>query len=193
MVSEETFPKFWGVLSIQKWSLFFVSVIGSAISEISQFARIYTLWVVISDQTKGTNVFRTCKACWEHWKSNTIFSERAKFYPAHQTDIVAKHIDSLGQKIGHILNTEHILYGRLAKYSCNTIQFKRLDTIQQFEYNDPTIQFRVWNLKLHLNFWTMILYNILIRNKQHSMIIIIFRYCNKIQTVRLKLNTMPCV
>ena len=39
MVSEVSFPRFWGVLSIAKWSPFFVSVIGSAVSDISQFAR----------------------------------------------------------------------------------------------------------------------------------------------------------
>ena len=37
MVSEVSFPRFWGVLSIAKWSPFFVSVIGSAVSEISPF------------------------------------------------------------------------------------------------------------------------------------------------------------
>ena len=35
MVSEVSFPRFWGIFCIEKWSQFFVSVIGSAVSEIS--------------------------------------------------------------------------------------------------------------------------------------------------------------
>ena len=34
VVSEVSFPRFWGVLSIAKCFRFFVSVIGSAVSEI---------------------------------------------------------------------------------------------------------------------------------------------------------------
>ena len=41
VVSEVSFPRFWGVLSIENWSPFFVSVIGSAVSEISRFKRFY--------------------------------------------------------------------------------------------------------------------------------------------------------
>ena len=36
-----SFPTFWGVLSIAKCFSFFVSVIGSAVFEISRFARFY--------------------------------------------------------------------------------------------------------------------------------------------------------
>ena len=41
MVSEVSFPRFWGVPTIAKCFRFFVSVIGSAVSEISRFARFY--------------------------------------------------------------------------------------------------------------------------------------------------------
>ena len=41
MVSEVSFPRFWGVLCIAKCFRFFVSVIGSAVSEISRFARFF--------------------------------------------------------------------------------------------------------------------------------------------------------
>ena len=41
MVSEVSFLRFWRVLSIEKWSPFFVSVIGSAVSEILRFARFF--------------------------------------------------------------------------------------------------------------------------------------------------------
>ena len=40
-VSEVSFPRFWGVLCIAKCFRFFVSVIGSAVFEISRFARFY--------------------------------------------------------------------------------------------------------------------------------------------------------
>ena len=39
MHSEVNFPRFWGVLYIEKWSPFFVSVIGSAVSKILRIAR----------------------------------------------------------------------------------------------------------------------------------------------------------
>ena len=41
MVSEVSFPRFWGVLCIAKCFRFFVSVIGSAVFEISRLARFY--------------------------------------------------------------------------------------------------------------------------------------------------------
>ena len=41
MVSEVSFPRFWGVLCIVKCFRFFVSVIGSAVFEISRFAQFY--------------------------------------------------------------------------------------------------------------------------------------------------------
>ena len=41
MVSEVIFPRFWGVVCIEKCFRNFEIVIGSAVSEISQFARFY--------------------------------------------------------------------------------------------------------------------------------------------------------
>ena len=41
MVSEVSFRRFWGVLCIAMCFRFFVSVIGSAVAEISHFARFY--------------------------------------------------------------------------------------------------------------------------------------------------------
>ena len=39
VVSEVSYPRFLGVLCIEKWSPFFVSVIGSAVFEISRFTH----------------------------------------------------------------------------------------------------------------------------------------------------------
>ena len=52
MVSEVSFPMFWGVLFIAKCFRFFVSVIGSAVSEISRFARSYVLFLVENYEKK---------------------------------------------------------------------------------------------------------------------------------------------
>ena len=41
MVSEVIFPKFWGVVCIEKCFWKFEIVVGSAVSEVSQFARFY--------------------------------------------------------------------------------------------------------------------------------------------------------
>ena len=41
VVSEVIFPRFWGVVCIEKCFRIFVSVIGSAVSEMSRFARFY--------------------------------------------------------------------------------------------------------------------------------------------------------
>ena len=41
VVSEVSFPRFWGVICIAKCFCFFVSVIGSAVSKISRYARFY--------------------------------------------------------------------------------------------------------------------------------------------------------
>ena len=41
VVSEVSFPRFWGVVCIEKCFLIFVSVIGSAVFEMSRFARFY--------------------------------------------------------------------------------------------------------------------------------------------------------
>ena len=41
MVSEVIFPRFWGVFCIEKCFRIFVSVIGSAVSEMSRFAYFY--------------------------------------------------------------------------------------------------------------------------------------------------------
>ena len=41
MVSEVIFPRFWGVVCIEKCFRNFEIVIGSAVSEISRFARFY--------------------------------------------------------------------------------------------------------------------------------------------------------
>ena len=43
VVSEVIFPRFWGVVCIEKCFRFFVSVIGSAVSEMSRFARFYVM------------------------------------------------------------------------------------------------------------------------------------------------------
>ena len=41
VVSEVIFPRFWGVVCIEKCFRIFVSVIGSALSEMSRFAQFY--------------------------------------------------------------------------------------------------------------------------------------------------------
>ena len=43
MVSEVIFPRFWGVVGIEKCFRNFEIVTGSAVSEISRFARFYVI------------------------------------------------------------------------------------------------------------------------------------------------------
>ena len=53
MVSEVIFPRFWGVVCIEKCFRNFEIVIGSAVSEISQLARFYVILknIIISSST----------------------------------------------------------------------------------------------------------------------------------------------
>ena len=95
-----------------------------------------------------------------------IKSDRPKNYecfPQLQSILIA-----LWKQLGTYQSTKCLnLYGRLAKYGCITMYFKRLDMVQQFEYNYPTAHFRFWNWNLNINYWKlrfldkqMILYNI---------------------------------
>ena len=58
MVSEVIFPRFWGVVCIEKCFRNFEIVIGSAVSEISRFARFYVNQTVILDNiTRSSGTF----------------------------------------------------------------------------------------------------------------------------------------
>ena len=63
MVSEVIFPRFWGVVCIAKYFQNFEIVVGSAVSEISRFARFY---VSIEVWQTTVHCSRIMHLCWGH-------------------------------------------------------------------------------------------------------------------------------
>ena len=73
MHSEVNFPRFWGVLYIEKWSPFFVSVIGSAVSKILRFARFYVKHKGTFRAVRGELKMRTSMESYEHKRAVNYF------------------------------------------------------------------------------------------------------------------------
>ena len=68
MVSEVIFPRFWGVVCIEKCFRNFEIVVGSTVSEISRFARfyvksVYAHTVLINDFNRVGSPFRQTWLC----------------------------------------------------------------------------------------------------------------------------------